>query len=154
LKGIKIIVLHGPNLNLLGQREPGIYGTLTLEQINDALKERGSELEAEVDCFQSNHEGVLVDRIQEAAGRYNGLLINPAALTHYSYAVRDALAACDLPLVEVHLSNIFSREPFRQHSVVSAVATAVICGLGPDSYLLGLDALVGLIRGGRGKTDA
>ncbi len=145
MSGLKILVLHGPNLNLLGDREPDQYGNFTLDQINKALEERGLGLQAEVVCFQSNHEGVLVDRIQEAAHQYHGILINPAALTHYSYALRDALAACRLPLVEVHLSNIFAREPFRRHSVISAVAGGVICGLGPDSYVLGLEALIGLI---------
>ncbi len=143
---LKVLVLHGPNLNLLGGRDPDIYGSLTLEQVNEALKERGSNLRAEVDCFQSNHEGLLADRIQEAAHVYDGLLINPAALTHYSYVLRDTLAACGLPLVEVHLSNIYAREAFRQHSVISPVAGGVICGLGMDSYLLGLEALIRLIE--------
>ncbi len=151
MSGLKILVLHGPNLNLLGEREPETYGKLTLPDVNQALKERGVKLEAEVTCFQSNHEGVLVDRIQEAKRKHHGILINPAAFTHYSYALRDALEACKLPLVEVHLSNIYAREPFRRHSVISPVAGGVICGLGADSYLLGLEALVGLIKKGREK---
>ncbi len=151
MSGLKILVLHGPNLNLLGERDPDIYGSLTLGELNKALKERGFKLQAEVTCFQSNHEGILVDRIQEAGRQYEGILINPAAFTHYSYALRDALEACNLPLVEVHLSNIYAREPFRRHSVISPIAGGVICGLGPDGYLLGLEALVGLIRKGREK---
>ncbi len=143
----KVIVLHGPNLNLLGSREPGIYGTTTLEEINGALIERGEKLGLSVDCFQSNHEGALVDRIQEAGPDRDGILINPAALSHYSYALRDALAAAALPLVEVHMSNIYAREGFRGHSVISAVAGAVICGMGAGSYILGLEALSALIGG-------
>jgi 3-dehydroquinate dehydratase II len=145
---LKILVLHGPNLNLLGRREPEVYGKVTIEQINAALDERAIKLGAELVVFQSNHEGMMVDRIQEAATGFDGILINPAAFTHYSYALREALAAAALPLIEVHLSNIFSREKFRSHSVVSPVAAGMICGLGINSYLLGLEALVDLIRKG------
>ncbi len=147
---MNVPVLHGPNLNLLGSRETAVYGTVALPDIDRALERRGAELGAAVRCFQSNHEGALVDAIQQAAGLNHGILINPAALTHYSYALRDALAAVDLPLVEVHMSNIFAREPFRAHSVISPLAGGFICGFGPDSYLLGLEALVKLIKGQRG----
>lgn len=145
---LKILVLHGPNLNLLGRREPEIYGSITLDQVNTTLREKAAALGAAVDSFQSNHEGELIDKIQSAAATYSGILINPAAFTHYSYALREALVAAGLPLVEVHLSNIFAREAFRSHSVVSPVAAGVICGFGLNSYLLGLEALVQVIVSG------
>ncbi len=141
-----VLVLHGPNINLLGQREPDIYGSLTLEEIEQALAERASKLGILIECFQSNHEGALVDRIQMAVNSFDAILINPAAFSHYSYALRDALSAAGLPLVEVHLSNVFAREPFRHHSVISAVANGMICGLGLQSYLLGLEALVKVLE--------
>ncbi|MEW5785658.1 MAG: type II 3-dehydroquinate dehydratase [Bacillota bacterium] len=144
----RILVLHGPNLNLLGRREPAVYGTTTLPEIDAALALRAASLGVAVDCCQSNHEGALVDRIQEAPGVYQAILINPAALTHYSYALREALDAAALPVIEVHLSNIFAREPFRHLSVISPVAGGVICGLGADSYLWGLEALVKIINEG------
>ncbi len=145
---LKILVLHGPNLNLLGRREPEIYGSITLDQVNAALVTKAVKLDAAIDSFQSNHEGELIDRIQAASASYKGILINPAAFTHYSYALREALAASGLPLVEVHLSNIFAREAFRSHSVVSPVSVGVICGFGINSYLLGLEALVQIISEG------
>lgn len=141
-----ILVLHGPNLNRLGDREPGIYGKLTLEEIDKALIKSSSKLGVSLKCFQSNHEGILIDQIHDADKKYHGILINPAAFSHYSYALRDALVSSKLPLIEVHLSNIYAREPFRQHSVISAVADGVISGLGIDSYLLGLEALVNIIE--------
>lgn len=141
----KVLVLHGPNLNLLGEREPQIYGRLTLSRINTVLKECGATRGLAVDCRQSNHEGELIDIIQEARQNYRGLLFNPGAFTHYSYALRDALTAAALPVVEVHLSNIFAREGFRRRSVISPVADGVICGLGLDSYRLGLAALANLL---------
>ncbi len=143
---LKVLVLHGPNLNMLGSREPDIYGIITLDQINRALEKRGESLRAELDFYQSNHEGELIDKIQDAEQDCNGILVNPGALTHYSYALRDALAGCGLPLVEVHISNIFSRESFRHDSVISPIASGVICGFGSDSYILGLEALVNIIK--------
>ncbi|MBJ6801892.1 type II 3-dehydroquinate dehydratase [Geomonas propionica] len=137
----KILVLHGPNLNLLGVREPGVYGTTTLDGINQALTELAAELSLELDIVQSNSEGALVDAIQGALGTCQGILINPAAYTHTSVAIRDAISATALPAVEVHLSNVHAREPFRSHSFIAPVAVGQICGFGPDSYLLGLRAL-------------
>lgn len=139
---MRILVLHGPNLNLLGQREPEIYGRVTLADIDADLRATARRLSIEVDCFQSNHEGALIDRIQTAMGEVGGIVINPAGLTHTSVALRDALVASRLPVVEVHLSNVFAREPFRQHSYVSPIALGVISGLGAVGYRLGLEALV------------
>ena len=139
----RILVIHGPNLNLLGQREPEIYGSTTLAEIDAGLAAAAKGLQAEVDCFQSNHEGELVDRIQTAmGGAADGIVINPGAFTHTSVAIRDALAATDLPVVEVHLSNVFAREPFRHHSYVSDIALAVISGLGVPGYAAALQGLV------------
>ncbi len=138
----RIFVVHGPNLNLLGEREPEIYGTISLDEINTELASLAKESGAEVEFFQSNHEGALVDRIQEAPSFADGILINPGGLTHTSVTLRDALAATKLPVVEVHLSNIFAREDFREHSFVSGIAVGVIVGLGPSSYRLGLQALL------------
>ena len=138
----RVLVLHGPNLNLLGSREPEVYGSTTLAEIDTDLGEAAKELGIEVEILQSNHEGQLIDRIHEARERVQGILINPGGLTHTSVSLRDALAATDLPVVEVHLSNVFAREEFRQHSFVSGIALGVISGLGPLGYLLGLEALV------------
>jgi 3-dehydroquinate dehydratase-2 len=137
---MQILVLHGPNLNLLGSREPGIYGTQTLEQINEDLVDLAAVAGASLNAFQSNHEGALIDRVQ--AARTDGsdfIIINPAALTHTSVGLRDALAAVNLPFIEVHLSNIHQREAFRHHSYFSELAVGVICGLGADGYRLALD---------------
>jgi 3-dehydroquinate dehydratase-2 len=143
---MKILVLHGPNLNLLGTREPGIYGTTTLADIDTALKQLAADLGVLLDCFQSNSEGALIDKIQAAVGEFDGIIINPAAYTHTSVALRDALAAVAIPTVEVHLSNIHSREAFRAHSYVAPVAVGQISGFGKESYLLGLRAIFSQIK--------
>lgn len=142
----RILLIHGPNLNLLGKREPEVYGTLTLEEIDLRMKKIADEHGVELSIFQSNSEGVLIDAIQQAAGSADGIVINPGAYTHYSLAIRDALAAVRLPVIEVHLSNIYAREPFRNHSVISAVAAGCIAGLGWRSYACGLQALIALIE--------
>jgi 3-dehydroquinate dehydratase-2 len=141
-----ILVIHGPNLNLLGRREPEIYGRTTLAEINRNLADLGVQLGIAVDTFQSNHEGAIVDRIQQAATLCDGLIINAAAYTHTSIAIRDALAALDIPVIEVHLTNIHRREPFRSTSLTAAVVTGQILGLGAVGYSLALRALAGLVR--------
>jgi 3-dehydroquinate dehydratase-2 len=141
----KILVIHGPNLDLLGQREPAIYGEVTLQQINSALKKIANNRKVALTIRQSNHEGKIIDFITKGKNTYAGLLINPAAYTHTSVAIRDAIAASGIPTIEVHLSNIYSREEFRQKSLISPVAKAVILGFGPKSYTLGLEALIDFI---------
>jgi 3-dehydroquinate dehydratase II len=143
---MKFLVLHGPNLNLLGTREPGIYGLLTLAEINSSLLKLSLELGCELFFVQSNYEGELIDAIQDAAQDCSGILLNPAAYTHTSIAIRDALAAVGLPCVEVHLSNIHKRETFRHTSMIAPVALGQICGFGADSYLLGLRALFNCVK--------
>jgi 3-dehydroquinate dehydratase II len=141
----KILVIHGPNLNLLGVREPQVYGAQTLDAVNVEIIDLGRRLELAVDVFQSNHEGKIVETIQNARGRYHGLILNAAAYTHTSIAIRDAVALVDIPVVEVHMSNIYKREPFRHQSLLADVVTGQITGFGGRSYLLGLHALSGLI---------
>jgi 3-dehydroquinate dehydratase-2 len=141
-EAVRVLVLHGPNLNQLGSREPDVYGTTTLAEIDRRLEALAKERGAEIESFQSNHEGALIDRLQEAQTRCDGVLINPAGLTHTSVALRDALAATDLPIVEVHLSNVFAREEFRHHSFVSPIAVGVVSGFGVASYRLGFQALL------------
>lgn len=143
---MKILVLHGPNLNLLGMREPGIYGSCTLGEINSELTALAATLGVDLDFVQSNHEGVLIDAIQAAHAVYDGIVINPAAFTHSSIALRDALSAVAIPTVEVHLSNIHSREEFRAHSYIAPVAVGQISGFGKESYLLGLRAIFSQIK--------
>ena len=136
-------ILHGPNLNALGTREPEIYGHTTLDEIDAELKALGAERGVEIQCFQSNHEGALIDRVQEARTWADGIVINPGGFTHTSVALRDALIASDLPVVEVHLSNVHAREEFRRRSLVSDIAVGVICGFGAASYRLGFEAILG-----------
>ena len=142
---IPVFVLNGPNLNMLGTREPGIYGGKTLADIESGCRSTGERLDLMIDFRQSNHEGVLIDWIQEAAGAARGIVINPGAYTHTSIALQDAIRASGLPVIEVHLSNIFAREPFRHHSYISPVAAGVVCGLGPDGYVFALEALALLV---------
>ncbi|MBI5601505.1 MAG: type II 3-dehydroquinate dehydratase [Gemmatimonadetes bacterium] len=143
---MKILVLNGPNLNLLGTREPQIYGTTTLADIERDLEAAAAELGVTVECVQTNHEGVLIDRIQAAHGDANGIIINAGAYSHTSLAIRDALAAVAMPYAEVHLSNIFAREPERRHSTLAAGARAVLCGFGAPGYVLALRGLVAALR--------
>ncbi len=143
---INVLVLHGANLNLLGKREPEIYGSTTLEDINQRLAAQGQSLGIQLSCFQSNHEGALIDAIHAAAGVYQGILINPGGYTHTSVALRDALSGVYIPTVEVHLSNIHKREEFRHHSYIAPIAVGQISGFGADSYRLGLEALVAHLR--------
>jgi len=141
---MRILVLHGPNLNLLGEREPEIYGTLTLKELNAKIKRFAAQHGVKTRIFQSNHEGKLIDLIHRHRRWAEGIVINPGALTHYSYALRDALAAVEPPAIEVHLSDIHAREPFRQKSVIKEVCLGQIAGKGPQSYLEGIEQLVKL----------
>ena len=142
----RILVIHGPNLNMLGQREPDIYGHQGLDEINARLLSLGEKLGLEIETFQSNHEGEIVDRIQLAVRSCDGILINPAAYTHTSIAIRDSLSLLDIPVVEIHLSNIYKREPFRRKSLIADIAAARISGFGARGYLLGLEGLADLIE--------
>jgi len=142
---MRIAVVHGPNLRLLGRREPAVYGTDTLEDVDRAVEALAAQLGTEVEFFQSNHEGAILDFVEEAAGRVDGFVVNPGALTHTSVALRDALLGVELPFVEVHLSNTAAREPFRRHSYLADVAVGAVYGFGVHSYLLGLRGLVSRI---------
>ncbi|MBU0701990.1 type II 3-dehydroquinate dehydratase [bacterium] len=155
---MRILVIHGPNLNLLGTREPEIYGSVTMEEINNSLRQTGQMLGAEVECFQSNHEGAIIDKISQARiltsdsnnnpdkGGFDAIIINPGAYTHTSIAIADALAGVNIPAIEVHISNIHKREEFRQKSFIASVAVGQITGFGKNSYLLGLRAAVDIIE--------
>jgi len=140
-----ILVIHGPNLNLLGKREPDVYGVLTLNEIDHKMMAQAEKLGIRLESMQSNYEGVIVDAIQQAEGCYDCIIINAAAFTHYSIAIRDALAAVSVPAIEVHLSNIYKREQFRHHSVISAVVCGQISGFGVDSYFLALEAAARIV---------
>jgi len=146
MASLHILVLHGPNLNLLGKREPAIYGKVTLDQINADLGREAETLEVDVSVLQSNSEGILVDAVQGALGLYQGLLINAGAYTHTSIALRDAIAGVGIPTVEVHLSNIYRREAFRHHSYIAPIAVGQVSGFGFHSYQLGLQGLVNYLR--------
>ncbi|MEK7376139.1 MAG: type II 3-dehydroquinate dehydratase [Candidatus Margulisiibacteriota bacterium] len=140
----KILVIHGPNLNLLGEREPGIYGDVSLSEINKKLGSLAKELGVEIETYQSNVEGEIVNAIQNALGKFSAIVLNPGGYTHYSVAIRDAISAVKIPTVEVHLSNIYSREEFRQKSVIAPVCAGQIAGFGAESYMLGLRAVASL----------
>lgn len=152
----RILVLHGPNLNLLGTREPGVYGTGTLQHINDDLLAYAASLAnpVELDIHQSNHEGVLIDLIQDRGPGAVAIIINPGGLTHYSIALRDAISGCGLPVVETHLSNVHAREEFRHRSVLAAVCVGVVAGFGADSYVLALDGLLAHLERTAGPAPA
>ncbi|MFH2219929.1 MAG: type II 3-dehydroquinate dehydratase [Pseudomonadota bacterium] len=144
-KSRNVLVIHGPNLNMLGKREPEIYGTTTLDEINRDLKRFGKKLGLRVEVFQSNHEGAIVEKIQDAVSTQNGIVINPAAYTHTSLAIRDALLLLDIPVVEVHLSNIYKRESFRHTSLIDDIVTARLSGFGVHGYTMAVEALSRLI---------
>jgi len=145
---MKILILHGPNLNLLGTREPEVYGLMTMDDINNKVNELGKELSVEIKCAQSNHEGALIDALHDARTWASGVVFNPGGYTHTSIALRDAISAIQIPVVEVHLSNVYAREDFRHVSMISAVCKGKITGFGWRSYLLGLRALVDGLRDG------
>lgn len=144
-----ILVLNGPNLNMLGKRQPEIYGSVTLTEVEDACREHGRKLGADVTCAQSNHEGALIDAIHAARDTQHGIILNAGAYTHTSIALMDAVASAELPMIEVHLSNIHAREEFRHVSYISKVAIGQVCGFGKQGYLLALDAMVTHIAGAR-----
>jgi 3-dehydroquinate dehydratase-2 len=150
-EALRVAVVHGPNLNLLGQREPAVYGRGTLAELDRALVALGEELGVEVSCFQANGEGALVDHVQQAAAGVDGFLVNAAAYTHTSVALRDALSGVGRPFVEVHLSNVHARVPFRHHSYLADKAVGVVAGFGANSYLLGLRALAAHLRERAGR---
>jgi 3-dehydroquinate dehydratase-2 len=150
---MKILIINGPNLNLLGKREPDIYGTFTLDEINKHVAALAAELGVDVSFFQSNHEGDLVQKIQDAMGVFQAIVMNPGAYTHTSVALRDAIVSTGIPVVETHISNIYRREEFRKHSYISGVAIGQITGFGLDSYLLALRAAVGFVKSSGKKND-
>lgn len=143
---MKILILHGPNLNLLGAREPEVYGSMTLEDINEKLIALGKELNAEIQCFQSNHEGALIDALHQARAWADGVVFNPGGYTHTSIALRDAISAIQIPVIEVHISNVYAREEFRHTSFISAVCKGKVTGFGWKSYELGLRGLIDIIK--------
>jgi 3-dehydroquinate dehydratase-2 len=145
-KTLTILVIHGPNLNMLGKREPELYGTTTLEDVNKRLKKAGESLGLSVETFQSNHEGEIVEKIQQTINACSGLIINPAALTHTSVAIRDALLLLDIPIVEIHISNIYKREPFRHSSMIADISTAQLTGFGINGYLMALDGMAKMLE--------
>lgn len=146
---MKLTIINGPNLDLLGRREPEHYGTMTLEDMNDYIAKKASEIGVDLEFFQSNHEGDLIEKINHSSYECDGIIINAGAFTHYSYAIRDALAAAPVPAVEVHLSNIFAREDFRHHSVLAGVVRGQICGFGAFGYVIAVYALADLVGGGQ-----
>jgi len=148
---LSVLILHGPNLNLLGQREPEVYGRVSLESINQSLRKEAELLQVAISTLQSNHEGMIIDAVHQALEQHQGIVINPGAYTHTSVAIRDAIAAVNLPTVEVHLSNVYQREPFRHHSHIAPVAIGQISGFGANSYILGLWALVHHLRNDIGE---
>ena len=143
---IRILIINGPNLNMLGEREPEIYGSMALSDIEASITEKAAADGAEVGFFQSNHEGALIDSIQQAQGHYDAIVMNPGAFTHYSYALRDAVSSVSVPVVEVHLSNVSSREDFRSKSVIAPACIGQISGFGAHSYLLGVQAVLEVLR--------
>ncbi len=143
---MKILILHGPNLNLLGAREPEVYGSMTLEDINEKLIALGKELNAEIQCFQSNHEGALIDALHQARAWADGVVFNPGGYTHTSIALRDAISSIQIPVIEVHISNVYAREEFRHTSFISAVCKGKVTGFGWKSYELGLRGLIDIIK--------
>ena len=147
---MRILLINGPNLNLLGRRQPEIYGSLSLKDIEERVGKRAAELGAEVRCFQANSEGAIIDFLQAEAAEAQGIIINAGALTHYSLALRDALEAIAKPVIEVHISNIYAREEFRHHSVIADIAVGQVSGLGWRGYLAAVDALVGMLKEGKG----
>jgi len=145
---VRALLINGPNLNRLGKREPKIYGSTTLSDLENQLTQYAAQLGIQLTCFQSNHEGDIIDQIHAAEGEYAAIIINPGAFTHYSYAIRDAIASVGIPVIEVHISNVHTREPFRHQSVIAPVVMGQIVGLGVTGYKLALMALIDKIRGG------
>ncbi len=137
----KVLIIHGPNLNLLGEREPGVYGNQSFESVNNTIIDSAEKMNVECEIFQSNHEGEIIDKLHAARLGFDGIVINAGAYTHYSYAIRDAISAVKIPCIEVHISNVFAREEFRANSVIAPVCLGSICGFGVESYILALQVL-------------